>query len=40
MQNTDKALVDFELDMYWAVAAGQDPVEWFKNILTVSNWGM
>jgi sugar phosphate isomerase/epimerase len=30
MQNTDKALVDFELDMYWAVAAGQDPVEWFK----------
>lgn len=30
MQNTDKSLVDFELDMYWAVAAGQDPVEWFK----------
>lgn len=30
MQNTDKALVDFELDMYWAVAAGQDPVQWFK----------
>jgi sugar phosphate isomerase/epimerase len=30
MQNTDKALVDYELDMYWVVAAGQDPVEWFK----------
>lgn len=28
MQNTDKDLVDFELDMYWAVAAGQDPVTW------------
>jgi sugar phosphate isomerase/epimerase len=30
MQNTDKALVDFEMDMYWVVAAGQDPLEWFK----------
>jgi len=30
MQNTDKSLVDFELDMYWVVAAGQDPVEWLK----------
>ncbi|WP_018612979.1 sugar phosphate isomerase/epimerase family protein [Segetibacter koreensis] len=30
MQNTDKNLVDFELDMYWVVAAGQDPIEWFK----------
>lgn len=30
MQNTDKNLVDFEMDMYWVVAAGQDPVEWAK----------
>lgn len=30
MQNTDKSLVDFELDMYWAVFAGQDPVEWVR----------
>lgn len=30
MQNTDKSLVDFELDMYWVVAAGQNPIEWFK----------
>lgn len=30
MQNTDKAFVDFELDMYWAVTAGQNPAEWFK----------
>lgn len=30
MQNTDKDLVDYEMDMYWVVAAGQDPVEWFN----------
>lgn len=30
MQNTDKTLVDFEMDIYWVVAAGQDPVAWFK----------
>ncbi len=30
MQNTDKALVDFEMDMYWVKAAGQDPITWFK----------
>jgi sugar phosphate isomerase/epimerase len=30
MQNTDKALVDFEMDMYWVVAAGQDPVVWLN----------
>jgi sugar phosphate isomerase/epimerase len=30
MQNTDKDLVDFEMDIYWVVAAGQDPVAWFN----------
>lgn len=30
MQNTDKGLVDYELDLYWVVAAGQNPVDWFK----------
>jgi sugar phosphate isomerase/epimerase len=30
MQNTDTALVDYELDMYWVVTAGQDPAAWFK----------
>jgi sugar phosphate isomerase/epimerase len=30
MQGTDKNLVDFEMDMYWVVAAGQDPKEWFR----------
>jgi len=30
MQNTDKSLVDFELDMYWIVASGHDPFEWFN----------
>ena len=30
MQNTDKDLVDYELDMYWAVFAGQDPVKWIN----------
>lgn len=30
MQNTDPALVDYEMDIYWVVAAGQDPDAWFK----------
>ena len=30
MQNTDKSLVDFEMDMYWVVEAGQDPIEWCR----------
>jgi len=30
MQNTDPSLVDFEMDMYWVVTAGQDPVTWLK----------
>ncbi len=30
MQNTDPALVDFEMDIYWVVTAGQDPEVWLK----------
>ena len=30
MSNTDPELVDFEMDIYWVVAAGADPVEWLK----------
>jgi len=30
MNNTDPALVDYELDMYWVVAAGQDVETWLK----------
>ncbi|RYZ45944.1 MAG: sugar phosphate isomerase/epimerase, partial [Chitinophagaceae bacterium] len=30
MQNTDKDLVDFEMDIYWVVNAGQDPEAWFR----------
>ncbi len=29
MDNTDKDLVDFEMDIYWVVAAGEDPKAWF-----------
>ncbi|MFL5771663.1 MAG: sugar phosphate isomerase/epimerase family protein [Flavisolibacter sp.] len=29
MSNTDKDLVDFEMDIYWVVTAGQNPVSWF-----------
>ena len=29
MKNTDPDLVDFELDIYWVVAAKQDPIKWF-----------
>jgi sugar phosphate isomerase/epimerase len=28
MQNTDKNLVDFEMDIYWVVTAEQDPIAW------------
>ncbi len=30
MDGTDASLVDFEMDIYWVVAAKQDPQEWFK----------
>lgn len=30
MQNTDKNLVDYEMDIYWVVTAGQDPVAWMN----------
>ena len=30
LNNTDKNLVDFEMDIYWVVRAGKDPVELFK----------
>ena len=30
MKNTDPSLVDFELDMYWVVAAGQDIETWLN----------
>lgn len=30
MQGTNKDLVDFEMDIYWVVNAGQDPAAWFK----------
>lgn len=30
MQNTDKDLMDYEMDIYWVVTAGQDPIAWFK----------
>lgn len=31
MDNTDPALVDFEMDMYWVVTGGHDPETWLKN---------
>lgn len=30
LDNTDSKMVDFEMDMYWVVTAGQDPIEWMK----------
>ena len=30
MQMTSPDLVDYEMDIYWVVAAGQDPIEWFN----------
>jgi len=28
--NTDAALVDFEMDLYWMTQAGEQPLEWFR----------
>jgi sugar phosphate isomerase/epimerase len=30
MKATDTATVDYEMDIYWVVAAGHDPIEWFN----------
>ena len=30
LQNTDPALVDFEMDIYWVITASQDPEAWLK----------
>ncbi len=30
MQNTDPALVDFEMDIYWVAAANEDPAAWLR----------
>jgi sugar phosphate isomerase/epimerase len=30
MTNTDPALMDYEMDMYWVVTAGEDPEAWLK----------
>ncbi|MDQ2718371.1 MAG: sugar phosphate isomerase/epimerase [Bacteroidota bacterium] len=30
IQNTDPNLVDFEMDIYWVVTAGEDPIKWFE----------
>jgi len=30
IKNTDPSLVDFEMDIYWVVTAGADPIAWFK----------
>jgi len=31
LENTDKELVKMELDLYWIIKAGQDPVKYFKD---------
>jgi sugar phosphate isomerase/epimerase len=31
LKNTDPDLVDFEMDVYWVVRAGQDPIQWLNN---------
>lgn len=31
LQYTDKELVDFEMDIYWVVTAGEDPKRWLQN---------
>lgn len=31
LDNTDKDLVDFEMDLYWVVKAKQDPIKWLND---------
>lgn len=31
LQNTDPSLVDFEMDIYWVVTGGQDPITWLND---------
>jgi sugar phosphate isomerase/epimerase len=31
MQNTDRDLVDYEMDIYWVVTGGEDPLTWLNN---------
>ena len=30
MQNTDASLVDYQMDIFWVVTPGQDPIRWFQ----------
>ncbi|MEP6583908.1 MAG: sugar phosphate isomerase/epimerase [Ginsengibacter sp.] len=30
MDNTDPSTIDFEMDIYWVVTGGQDPIQWFE----------
>jgi len=30
MENTDPELVEYQMDIYWVVAAGHDPAEWMQ----------
>lgn len=30
MEGTDPDLVDFQMDIYWVIAAGQNPMEWIR----------
>ncbi|GAC1419919.1 MAG: sugar phosphate isomerase/epimerase [Flavisolibacter sp.] len=30
MQHSDTGLVDFEMDIYWVITAGQDPIKWME----------
>lgn len=30
MENTDPDLVEYQMDIYWVAAAGQDPAEWLQ----------
>lgn len=40
LDNTALSLVDFEMDIYWVVAAGENPEAWLKNIRTVLLFAM
>jgi len=30
IENTDASLVDYQMDIYWVVTAGEDPIKWFE----------
>jgi sugar phosphate isomerase/epimerase len=38
LDKTDPSLVDFEMDLYWAIFGGGDPLDFFSRHRRASRW--